>query len=96
MVTMVIVQEVIFPGFIIRGVIILYMRILSSVYADLRKLSSIYRASVYAHFGFRKCAYTEAKMHIYETYLPYMRILASVYPHLRKPKCAYTEALFRI
>ena len=34
-----------------------YMRIYGSYNAHIRKLSSVYRASVYAHFGFRKCAF---------------------------------------
>jgi hypothetical protein len=53
-----------------------YMRIYGSQNAHIRKLSSVYRASI--------CAFTEAKMRIYEASI-YMRIMAFW------PKCAYTE-----
>jgi hypothetical protein len=96
---------------------LLYMHILPSVYAHfvihkcaffpslnahIRK-----RASVFAHFGFCIRAFTEAKMCIYRSSLPYMHIFPFVYvhfgfricvlfpsinAHIQKPKCTYTEA----
>jgi hypothetical protein len=67
-----------------------HMRIYRSHNPHIQTLSS-----VYAHFGFCKCVYTEAKMHIYGSYmealfhicafwLPYMHIFSF-------SKCAYTE-----
>ena len=47
--------------------------------AHIQKLSSIY-----AHVNFCICTYTEAKMCIYGSSLPYMHILDSVNPHIRK------------
>jgi hypothetical protein len=49
---------------------LLYMRILASVNAHIRKLYIQKRASIYAHFGLRKYAYTEGKMYIYGRELP--------------------------
>jgi hypothetical protein len=56
---------------------LLYMRIYRSQNVHIRKLSSVYRASIYAHLQNPKCTYTEDRMRIYGIYLPYMRILAS-------------------
>jgi hypothetical protein len=78
----------------------------------IRKLSStsVYAhfPSLYAHFGFRKCAFTEAKMRIYEReiygnqnvhiwkILPYMRILASINAHFGFRICTFFPSCMRI
>ena len=73
-----------------------YMRIYERRNAHIWKLSS-----VYAHSTFRVCAYTEGRMHIYGSSLPYMHMLLCafcllVHAHIRKPTGAYTEESVRI
>ena len=63
---------------------LLYMHIYRSQNAHIQK-----RTSIYAHYGFCRCAYVEEKKCIYIRELSYMHIY-------ERKKCAYTEAKMHI
>ena len=92
----------------IYGRDLLYMHILASVCAHLRKEKMrIYgrqnahirkRASVYVHFRFRICTFTEAKMciygrDIYGSQNVHIRKLSSVYAHFGFRICAFFPSI---